>query len=100
MTIPGTASSPGPSCGPPPDRPHQSLDMAFPASRFAPAVSPLPLRVPPQLIAASTRQAEQPEPPSAELSAAPALSGHGAPPVAVEADRMVPPSGNLWIGGQ
>jgi transposase InsO family protein len=29
------------------DRPHQSLDMAFPASRFAPAVSPLPLRVPP-----------------------------------------------------
>src|SRR6266699_1937601 len=30
-------------------RPHQSLSMAFPASRFAPAVSPLPLRVPPQL---------------------------------------------------
>ena len=37
------------------DRPHQSLDMAFPASRFAPAVSPLPLRVPPQLAAASAR---------------------------------------------
>jgi transposase InsO family protein len=82
------------------DRPHQSLGMAFPASRFAPAVSPLPLRVPSQLIAASTRQAEQPEPPSAELSAAPAQAGHGAPPVAVEADRVVPPSGNLWIGGQ
>ena len=82
------------------DRPHQSLDMAFPASRFAPAASPLPLRVPSQLIAASTRQAERPEPPSAELSAAPALGGHGAPPVAVEADRVVPPSGNLWIGGQ
>jgi transposase InsO family protein len=81
------------------DRPHQSLDMAFPASRFAPAVSPLPLRVPSQLIAASTRQAEQPEPPSAELSAAPALAGHG-PPVAVEADRVVPPSGNLQVGGQ
>jgi transposase InsO family protein len=31
------------------DRPHQSLSMAFPASRFAPAVSPLPLRVPPPL---------------------------------------------------
>jgi transposase InsO family protein len=27
------------------DWPHQSLDMAFPASRFTPAVSPLPLRV-------------------------------------------------------
>ena len=39
------------------DRPHQSLDMAFPASRFAPAVSPLPLRVPPQLAAASARAA-------------------------------------------
>jgi transposase InsO family protein len=82
------------------DRPHQSLDMAFPASRFAPAASPLPLRVPSQLIAASTRQAERPEPPSAGLSAAPALGGHGAPPVAVEADRVVPPSGNLQVGGQ
>ena len=73
----------------------QSLGMAFPASRFTPAVSPLPLRVPSQLIAASTRQAEQPEPPSAELSAAPAPDGQQAPPVAVEADRVVPPSGNL-----
>ena len=82
------------------DRPHQSLGMAFPASRFTPAVSPLPLRVPSQLIAASTRQAEQPEPPSAELSAAPAPDGQQAPPVAVEADRVVPPSGNLQIGGQ
>ena len=82
------------------DRPHQSLGMAFPASRFAPAVSPLPLRVPSQLIAASTRQAEQPEPPSAELSAAPAPDGQEAPPVAVEADRVVPPSGNLQVGGQ
>jgi transposase InsO family protein len=82
------------------DRPHQSLGMAFPASRFTPAVSPLPLRVPSQLIAASTRQAEQPEPPSAELSAAPAPDGQQAPPVAVEADRVVPPSGNLQVGGQ
>jgi transposase InsO family protein len=78
------------------DRPHQSLDMAFPASRFVPAVSPLPLRVPPQLAAASTQQAEQPEPPSAGLPAA----GQEAPLVAVEADRVVPPSGNLWVGGQ
>jgi transposase InsO family protein len=78
------------------DRPHQSLDMAFPASRFAPAVSPLPLRVPPQLAAAGTQQAEQPEPLSAGLPAA----GREAPLVAVEADRVVPPSGNLQVGGQ
>jgi transposase InsO family protein len=78
------------------DRPHQSLGMAFPASRFAPAVSPLPLRVPPQLATASAQQAEQPEPPSAGLPAA----GQQAPLVAVEADRVVPPSGNLWVGGQ
>jgi len=78
------------------DRPHQSLDMAFPASRFAPAVSPLPLRVPPQLATASVQQAEQPEPASAGLPAA----GQEAPLVAVETDRVVPPSGNLWVGGQ
>jgi transposase InsO family protein len=78
------------------DRPHQSLGMAFPASRFAPAIPPLPLRVPPQLATASAQQAEQPEPPSAGLPAA----GQEAPLVAVEADRVVPPSGNLWIGGQ
>ena len=78
------------------DRPHQSLDMAFPASRFTPAVSPLPLRVPPQLATASTQQAERPEPPSAGLPAA----GQDAPLVAVEADRVVPPSGNVWVGGQ
>jgi transposase InsO family protein len=77
-------------------RPHQSLGMAFPASRFAPAVSPLPLRVPPQLATASAQQAVQPEPPPARLP----LAGQEAPPVAVEADRVVPPSGNLWVGGQ
>jgi transposase InsO family protein len=78
------------------DRPHQSLGMAFPASRFIPAVSPLPLRVPPQLATASAQQAEQPEPPSAGLPAA----GQEAPLAAVEADRVVPPSGNLQLGGQ
>ena len=33
------------------DRPHQSLGMAFPASRFTPASSPLELRIPAQLTA-------------------------------------------------
>jgi transposase InsO family protein len=82
------------------DRPHQSLSMAFPASRFAPAVSPLPLRVPPPLTGASAQQSEQPEPSSAGLPAAAVPDGQEAPLVAVEADRVVPPSGNLWIGGQ
>jgi Integrase core domain len=82
------------------DRPHQSLGMACPASRFAPAVSPLPLRVPPQLAAASPRQPEQDEPSPADLPAAAAPGREEVSLVAVEADRMVPPSGNLWIGGQ
>ena len=82
------------------DRPHQSLGMAFPASRFAPAVSPLPLRVPPQLAtAASTQRAGQRELSFAELPAA-VPDRQEAPLTAVEADRVVPPSGNLWIGGQ
>jgi transposase InsO family protein len=88
------------------DRPHQSLGMAFPASRFTPAVSPLALRVPAQLEACTRPQLPPP-------SAADALAAHGLPaatpaPVtgtpqdhpAVEVERVVPPSGNLWIGGQ
>ena len=82
------------------DRPHQSLDMAFPASRFAPAVSPLPLRVPPQLAAASPGQPEQDEPSPADLPAAAVPEREEVSLVAVEADRVVPPSGNLQLGGQ
>ena len=41
------------------DRPHQSLGMAFPASRFTPASSPLELRIPAQLTA-STPQPSRP----------------------------------------
>ena len=73
------------------DRPHQSLGMAFPASRFGPVLSELELRVP-------ARQGLSPAP---ESDPAPAATGGTAPSrVAVEADRLVPPSGNLWIGGQ
>jgi hypothetical protein len=83
------------------DRPHQSLDMAFPVSRFAPAVSPLPLRVPPQLITAvGVLQPEQHEPSSAGPPPAPVPDRREAALLAVEADRVVPPSGNLQIGGQ
>jgi transposase InsO family protein len=83
------------------DRPHQSLDMAFPASRFAPAVSPLPLRVPPQLVTAvGVLQPEQDEPSSAAPPPAPVPDRREAALLAVEAERVVPPSGNLQIGGQ
>jgi transposase InsO family protein len=89
------------------DRPHQSLGMAFPASRFTPAVSALELRIPAQL-AASTHQAKpqqaSPDPLSAqslpaEVTPEPvAVPGNGQ--AAVEVDRVVPASGNVWIGGQ
>ena len=82
------------------DRPHQSLGMAFPASRFAPAVSPLPLRVPPQLAGASPRRPGQHELSSVDPPAAAVPDGQEASLVAVEADRVVPPSGNLQLGGQ
>jgi len=90
------------------DRPHQSLGMAFPASRFIPASSPLELRIPAQLTAGTgqpkPRHAPSPLPansPSAQAAPEP-MAGetyhHGQP--AVEVDRVVPPSGNLWIGVQ
>ena len=85
-------------------RPHQSLNMAFPAARFtAPAGDGLGLRIPveltgqPQLPAA----AGEPEPDGGGGCAAPAgprqrqRAGK-----AVKLDRLVPPSGNLWIAGQ
>ena len=83
------------------DRPHQSLDMAFPASRFTPAASALPLRVPPQLAPAASTQQSGPQGPSpADLRGVASPGCQEAPLLALEADRVVPPSGNLWIGGQ
>jgi transposase InsO family protein len=89
------------------DRPHQSLGMAFPASRFTPASSPLELRVPAQLTAGTGQPKPPPSGPGplparglpAEAAPAPGTTaGPGQP--AMEVDRVVPASGNLWIGGQ
>jgi transposase InsO family protein len=87
------------------DRPHQSLGMAFPASRFAAASSSLELRIPAQLTA-STGQPKPPPPGSCSLPAQ-SLPAEAAPapvpvagPPAVEVDRVVPAAGNLQIGGQ
>jgi hypothetical protein len=79
------------------DRPHQSLDMATPASRFRPSPpeddDALSLWAPADLkpvigspAAPDDRPAAAPEPASW--------------PDAVEVDRVVPPSGNMMIGPQ
>ncbi len=82
------------------DRPHQSLDMDFPAARFAPTTGDdIPLRVPPSLesaedhaIAVTTPVVTPPRQPP------PAVTGSTA--VAVEVTRTVPASGNLAVCGQ
>ena len=74
------------------DRPHQSLDMAFPTSRFRPATSAPDLRIPAQL--------SSPREPDHAPAAAAIADRSDRSLTAVEADRLVPPSGNLWIGGQ
>jgi transposase InsO family protein len=85
-------------------RPHQSLAMAFPAARFtASAGDGLGLRIPAELTG-------QPQLPAAGAEPEPELDGGAAAPPppdpgdrqgrAVELDRVVPPSGNLWIAGQ
>jgi transposase InsO family protein len=98
-------------------RPHQGLDMAVPASRFGLASAlrdgtGLGLRVPPAL-----RPVLDPEPVAVpvESATAPAVSevmpaagaagallwaGDRARVEAVEVDRVVPASGDLWICGQ
>jgi hypothetical protein len=84
-------------------RPHQSLAMAFPAARFtAAAGDAIGLRIPAEL----TRQ----PPPSVPGAGPGPDGGTAAPPAqdpgsdgqdrAVELDRLVPPSGNLWLAGQ
>ncbi len=75
------------------DRPHQSLGMAFPVSRFGPAASDLELRVPARQ--GLTAALEQEVAPGVTTSPSPASSR-----IALEAERLVPASGNLWIGGQ
>jgi transposase InsO family protein len=77
-------------------RPHQALDMATPASRFTyrPAVAAgggleLPLRLPAEVMAVPGRSA-----PAHKADAVEAV------PVAVEVERIVPPSGNLTACGR
>lgn len=91
-------------------RPHQALDMASPADRFAavPAAEreALPLRLPATLAAAPSAAATTTAPPQ------PSQAGAASDPVAdalvalawaggpVAFDRVVPPSGNLQVAGK
>jgi hypothetical protein len=94
------------------NRPHQSLEMAFPADRFTPrpADQRLPLRLPARLSAAVAQPPPEPAPdtttaaPEAapDLPAALVVSSNGFDPVdlAVEFTRVVPVSGNMTVCGQ
>jgi transposase InsO family protein len=87
------------------DRPHQSLDMAFPVDRFQPGVRGAPLvalKLPPTLGQALGEPADPtpivaPVDPGAPVVALPALVELGGP---VEFDRVVPASGNLQVAGK
>ncbi|MER5540885.1 integrase core domain-containing protein, partial [Streptomyces mirabilis] len=81
-------------------RPHQSLDMAVPASRFIPRPraeqDALPVVLPARLdlVAPSTPSAPQPLPEPAVWPRAEGEIG------AIEVERVVPASGNLSLRGQ
>lgn len=97
------------------DRPHQSLDMGYPADRFAPSQQPraateetLPLHLPASLGLTPTPQprcdlvptpvstSQQPVRPDTHAPAVPTVY-RGGP---VEFDRVVPASGNLAVRGK
>ena len=78
------------------ERPHQSLDMATPASRFRPAPHGGDDEL--QLWAPADLQSITGPPPASDSAATAAKPASW--PEAVEVDRVVPPSGNLWVGGQ
>jgi integrase-like protein len=86
------------------DRPHQSLAMAYPAARFASAKGDaLGLRIPAELSGRSVPPVPDADPvPDDGETACPVLDfdSHGAGVRAVELDRVVPPSGNMWLAGQ
>src|SRR6266516_4878866 len=78
------------------ERPHQSLGMATPADRFRPR-PPKPDDALSLWTPADLEPITSPPPAPDSATAAPEPAGW---PDAVEVDRVVPPSGNLWVGGQ
>jgi hypothetical protein len=83
------------------DRPHQSLAMAFPAARFAPATGQvLGLCVPASLAPAGPAEPVASTAGPGEPLVAAAAGNTQPASGAVELDRVVPPSGNLQVAGQ
>jgi transposase InsO family protein len=78
------------------DRPHQSLDMATPASKFRPS----PQAMGDELSLWAPADLEPVTGPPAASHDTAAAAEPASWPDAVEVDRVVPPSGNLWVGGQ
>ena len=83
-------------------RPHQSLAMAFPAARFtAAAGDAIGLRVPAELAGPPIPVVPETDPaPGNGAAVLPARVPGDDQGSAVELDRAVPPSGNLWVAGQ
>jgi len=84
-------------------RPHQSLSMGFPSARFTPAAAGvLDLRIPAELTrtAKSGQSSSGPDAATRPSPAVPPADRQPADGQAVELDRVVPPSGNLWLAGQ
>jgi transposase InsO family protein len=85
-------------------RPHQSLSMAFPSARFAPAAGDaLGLRIPADLARRSLSVVPDADPVPDDRQVAhlaPDNDSYDPAGRAVELNRMVPPSGNLWVAGQ
>jgi hypothetical protein len=84
------------------DRPHQSLAMCFPSARFTRASDALGLRIPAELarMAQSAEPVSLPDADTSQPVAVPSVDRQPAEAQAVEQDRLVPPSGNLWLAGQ
>jgi transposase InsO family protein len=81
------------------NRPHQSLDMAFPADRFRPESGDgIALRLPPSLASWADESPAPIAPPRQPLT--PALLPAAPMELAVEVTRTVPASGNLTLCGQ
>ena len=83
--------------------PHQSLSMGFPSARFTPAAAGvLDLRIPAELTrtAKSGQSSSGPDAATRPSLAVPPADRQPADGQAVELNRVVPPSGNLWLAGQ
>jgi hypothetical protein len=84
-------------------RPHQSLNMAFRRLVHRPAGDGLGLRIPAELTGQPQLPAAAGEPEPGDGAAAPHPPDPGSDSrqgKAVELDRLVPSSGNLWVAGQ